>query len=68
MENQMKKVSVLKNEILNKNLNVLIEIDGGINLKTIDTIKNYPVDICVSGTCIFKSPDAKETIKKLKSI
>ena len=64
---QMKKTQILKKEIMNKNLNTLIEIDGGINLETIKIVKNYPVDICVSGTCIFNSSNASETIKSLKS-
>jgi len=68
MHSQMEKVLALKKEILKRDLNVLIELDGGINLETIKLVKNYPVDICVSGTCIFKSFNARETIKKLKSI
>lgn len=46
--------------------NVIIEVDGGINLETIDTAKKYPVDVAVSGTCIFNSENLKETIEKLK--
>ena len=68
MPEQLTKVTHLKQEITNKNLNTLIEIDGGINLETISTIKEYPVDICVSGTCILKSPNMKETIRKLKTV
>ena len=68
MPEQLTKVTCLKQEITNKNLNTLIEIDGGINLETISTIKKYPVDICVSGTCILKSPNMKETIRKLKTV
>lgn len=67
MLEQMKKTQILKKEIMNKNLNTLIEIDGGINLETIKIVKDYPVDICVSGTCIFNSSNAYETIKSLKS-
>lgn len=67
MPMQMKKTQILKEKIMNKNLNTLIEIDGGINLETIKIVKDYPVDICVSGTCIFNSSNASETIKSLKS-
>ncbi len=67
MPEQLNKVKLLKN-YLNKNNfnNIQIQIDGGVNTKTIKIIKNYPVDICVSGTCIFKSNNISETIKKLK--
>lgn len=68
MIDQMKKVDILKEKITNKKLNCLIEIDGGINLKTIGTVENYPVDIVVSGTCIFNSPDIAQTIKLLKAL
>lgn len=68
MANQMKKVEILKENITNKKLSCLIEIDGGVNLETIGTIKNYPVDIVVSGTCIFNSPDATQAIKLLKAL
>ena len=64
MENQMEKACFIKKHSQNKNL--LIEVDGGINFETIETVKKYPVDICVSGTCIFSSKDPEKTIEKLK--
>ncbi len=64
MPKQMEKVNILKNNSENKNL--MLEVDGGINLETIETVKKYPVDICVSGTCIFKSSNIDETINKLR--
>lgn len=66
MEDQMQKTVALKEEINSKNLNVLIEVDGGINLDTVHIVRKYPVDICVSGTCIFKSSNMEQTIKSLK--
>lgn len=67
MVNQMKKTEILKEKITHKNLPLVIEIDGGVNLETIEIIKKYPVDIAVSGTCIFNSGDTKSTIENLKS-
>ncbi len=64
MPEQMQKANIIKANSENKN--ILIEVDGGINLKTIKIVKKYPVDICVSGTCIFKSKNISETIKQLK--
>ncbi len=66
MEEQMSKAVSLKEKIDAENLNIMIEVDGGINLQTIHIVKKYPVDICVSGTCIFNSDNMKETIKSLK--
>ena len=66
MEEQLEKVLILKKEAQKNNLKFEIELDGGINTKTIEIIKKYPVDICVSGTCIFGSEDMRSTINKLK--
>lgn len=67
MAEQMEKVTTLKQEAIKRNLNFEIELDGGINLETAKIIKQYPVDICVSGTCVFRSNDMKSTINQLKN-
>ena len=67
MEKQLQKTLILKNEAQKNNFNFEIELDGGINTQTIETVRNYPVDICVSGTCVFNSEDMTSTINKLKS-
>ena len=62
MPEQMKKALYIKQNAPN----LIIEVDGGINLETMEYVKKYPVDVAVSGTCIFNSENLKETIKKLK--
>ena len=62
MPEQMEKTLYIKENAPN----ITIEVDGGVNLETIKTIKNYPVDVVVSGTCIFNSKNMRETIEKLK--
>ncbi len=64
MSEQIKKSLILRNHSPNEKF--LIEADGGINFETINIVKKYPVDICVSGTCIFHSPNPCEAIEKLK--
>lgn len=66
MPEQLDKTIFLKKEAQKNNLHFEIELDGGINTVTIEKIKNYPVDICVSGTCVFNSGNMKSTINKLK--
>lgn len=56
----------LREHIDSEKLDTYIEADGGINLDTINDIKNVGIDIAVSGNGIIKSEDYKETIKKLK--
>lgn len=58
--NKLKELTKLKDKY-----NYLIEIDGGINDKTISDIKDY-VDIIVSGSFIVNDKDYQKQIDKLK--
>ena len=64
--NKMKK---LKNIIIEKKLNVDIEIDGGINFNNSKEAKEYGANILVSGSAIFKenNGDLKKNIQLLRS-
>lgn len=57
------KIAKLKQIIQENKLNILIEVDGGINDQTIKDVKN--IDIAVAGSYIIKSPDYNKAIKKL---
>ena len=65
-EEMMEKVKILKEEIKNRQLNVLIEVDGGINQDTVKIALDAGADICVAGTSVFKAQSAKGAIDKLK--
>lgn len=67
MEDMMPKVKALKEECARRNLDVLIEVDGGISEKTAPTASKAGVDICVSGTGVFKAPDPKEAIQAIQN-
>lgn len=64
----IEKIKQLKEYIEKNNIDIDIEADGGINLETMERVKNAGVDIAVVGSGITKTQDYKETIKKLKSI
>ena len=49
-----------------KSKNVLIGIDGGVNNETIKEIKNYDIDIVISGSYICMSDNYNERINLLK--
>lgn len=66
LKNQINKISKLRQEIDKKNLDVLIEVDGGINLNTVRLVRDAGADICVAGTSIFRADDMKEVIAKIK--
>lgn len=67
MSEMMEKVEILKKEIHAKKLKTLIEIDGGINKKTVQIAAKSGTDICVAGTSIFKSTNIEEAIAELKN-
>lgn len=60
------KIKELKKYIDENNLNVNIEVDGGINFETADLVKEAGVDMLVCGSFLVNSENRKETIKKLK--
>lgn len=60
------KIKTVREYIDDNNIEIDIEADGGINLENIKLIKDAGCDIVVAGTCIIKSGNMKETIKKLK--
>jgi ribulose-phosphate 3-epimerase len=64
----LNKVRVLRRMIQDQKLSILVEIDGGVNEKTIKDISDAGVDVFVAGSAIFKSPDYKETISKFREI
>lgn len=57
------KIAMLKNYIDKNQLSVLIEVDGGINDKTISLVKD--ADIAVVGSYIVKSDDYLERVNSL---
>lgn len=64
----LEKIRELKEYIEKNNIDIDIEADGGINLETMEKVKNAGVDIAVVGSGITKTQNYKETINKLKSI
>ena len=67
MEDMMPKVTAIKNECARRNLNVLVEVDGGISEKTAPTASKFGVDICVSGTGVFKAQDTAAAIESIRN-
>ena len=64
----VQKIRDLKSMIDSKNLNVLIEVDGGVNQDTIRSVSEAGADAFVAGSAIFGSSDYGETIGKLRSL
>jgi len=62
------KVQKLKELILRKGANTLIEVDGGVNLETGKQLVDAGADILVAGSFVFKSADPQKTISSLKTL
>ncbi len=66
--NSLDKIRELRGMIQKNGLSTLIEIDGGVNEKTIKNISDAGVDVFVAGSAIFGSPDYKKTIAKFREL
>ena len=68
ISNTVNKVAKLKELIIKKGSNALIEVDGGINLETGKLVVDAGADALVAGNFVFKSENPIETIAALKSL
>ena len=66
--NTIEKIRSLASMISEKGLDVKIEIDGGVTLENAREIIEAGAHVLVAGNTVFKSPDPKEMIRKLKEI
>ncbi len=66
IENCVKKVSALKEMILKRNLNTLIEVDGGVNRHNAPILAAAGADALVAGSSVFNAPDPLAEIIALK--
>ena len=62
----LEKIKQLKQVILARNLNVDIEIDGGINPETARACLNAGATVLVAGSAVFKASDPIDMIKTLR--
>lgn len=67
IENTYDKVRRLKEMILKKNANCLIEIDGGVGLSNAGKLREAGADVLVAGNAVFSAPDPKAVIQQLKN-
>ena len=68
IENTYQKINDLKNMIQGKNRDVLIEVDGGVNLENAKPLVEAGANVLVAGSFVFKSTDPEQTIKGLKDV
>jgi ribulose-phosphate 3-epimerase len=68
IEHSVDKVARLKEMILNKGLETLIEVDGGVNPETGKRLLDAGADVLVAGNYGYKAQDPKPAIKNLKEL
>lgn len=62
----IEKVKKLKEYIQKNNIEVDIEVDGGINLGNVELLKEVGANMIVAGTAIINSENYKDVIEKIK--
>ncbi len=68
IENTLNKTERLKEMILRKNTNTMIEVDGGVNLEVGKQLVERGADVLVAGNFVFKAEDPIATIESLKKL
>ena len=56
----------MKKHVENNNIEIDIEADGGINLRTAESVKKAGANILVSGSAILVANNYKTIIQELK--
>lgn len=64
----LEKVKALNELIKKENIDIDIEVDGGINEKTATEAKKAGANILVAGTAITRAEDYKKIVEELKKI
>ncbi len=68
IDNAINKVKEVKELIISKKSNALIEVDGGVNLETGEKLIDAGADVLVAGSFVFNSENPSETITNLKEM
>ena len=68
MHETMTKVKTLREEILRRGLDVDIQVDGGINEKTVETAAAAGANVLVAGSAVFGAADGTKAIADLRTL
>lgn len=68
IHSMLKKVESLKESIIKKGANTLIEIDGGVTLDNASALVKAGADVLVAGNTVFAAKDPIGTIAALKAM
>lgn len=66
IRDSLKKIADLKKMIQSRGLDAKIQVDGGVNPKTVGEVTEAGGQVLVAGSAIFNKPDYAEAIKALR--
>lgn len=66
MPETMPKVKAIREKANELGIDLHIQVDGGIDDKTVSAATENGADVLVAGSYVFKAPDRAEAIRKLK--
>ena len=68
MYETMDKIKTLRSEIKRRGLSTDIQVDGGINAKTVETAAAAGANVFVAGSAVFGAEDASKAISQLREL
>ncbi len=68
MYDMMDKIKTLRSEIKRRGLEIDIQVDGGINEKTVETAAQAGANVLVAGSAVFNAKDASQAIASLRTL
>lgn len=68
IQDTIPKIKQLMEFIKTNNLEIEIQVDGGINMETAKYVRDAGANILVAGTYIFKADDRKKAIESLRGV
>lgn len=66
MHDMMSKVRAIRDIVEKENLNIEIEVDGGINTETAAIAAKAGANVLVAGSSVFASPNAEVAIREMR--
>lgn len=66
MEDMMPKIKQIRDYLNENNLDVDIQVDGGISDKTVKTVRDAGANVLVAGSYVFGSDNPKKAIESLR--
>ena len=68
IEDTYGRVRALKAEIASRNLDIPIEVDGGVSPANAEALAQAGANILVAGSAVFKAPDPASAIRSMRSM